>query len=198
MTSLHCLKKICQCILVSNYPHCFWWALHCDMVSMERIETCPQMHYSFLLSRMDSMVLAWSLSETHESLAWVCVSMRKPSCLDVAIEVSLALYLLEFPDVRYWNIDQGECSAFTLLWFHLYAHTADAWFTQWYKLQMWRYMRELDQIKLSINAWGEKERKVCLSEGFHTYHLAACTNLLWRVVGAWLYLKQSIVWEVEN
>ena len=64
---------------------------------------------------------------------YVCVCVN-PRCLDVAIEVSLALYLLEFPDVRYWNIDLGECLAFTLLWFHLYAHTADARFTQQYKL----------------------------------------------------------------
>lgn len=84
--------------------------------------------------------------------------MCKPFCLDVAIEVSLALYLLEFPDVRYWNIDLGECLAFTLLWFHLYAHTADARFTQQYKLQMWRYMRDPDQIKLSINAGGGKKK----------------------------------------
>lgn len=82
--------------------------------------------------------------------------MWKPCCLDVAIEVSLALYLLEFPDVRYWNIDLGECLAFTLLWFHLYAHTADACFTQQYKLQMWQYMRDLDQIKLAINAVEKK------------------------------------------
>lgn len=86
----------------------------------------------------------------------MCVCMCKLCCLDVAIEVSLALYLLEFPDVRYWNIDLGECLAFTLLWFHLYAHTADARFTQQYKLQMWQYMRDLDQIKLSINAGGKK------------------------------------------
>jgi len=90
----------------------------------------------------------------------VCVPAR---CLDVAIEVSLALYLLELPDVRYWNIDPGECLAFTPLWFHLYAHTADARFTQQYKLQMWRYMRDPDQIKLSINAGGgrgeEREEK---------------------------------------
>ncbi|TNN37706.1 hypothetical protein EYF80_052129 [Liparis tanakae] len=32
------------------------------------------------------------------------------------------------------------------------AVTADARFTQQYKLQMWRYMRDPDQIKLSINA----------------------------------------------
>ena len=101
----------------------------------------------------------------------------KLCCLDVAIEVSLALYLLEFPDVRYWNIDLGECLAFTLLWFHLYAHTADACFTQQYKLQMWQYMRDLDQIKLSINAGGKKNlskrfgfqgishRASCISDG---------------------------------
>lgn len=83
--------------------------------------------------------------------------MCKPCCLDVAIEVSLALYLLEFPDVRYWDIDLGECLAFILLWFHLYAHTADARFTQQYKLQMWQYMRDLDQIKLSINGGEEKK-----------------------------------------
>lgn len=103
-----------------------------------------------------------------------CVCMCKPCCLDVAIEVSLALYLLEFPDVRYWNIDPGDCLAFTLLWFHLYAHTADARFTQQYKLQMWQYMRDLDQIKLSINA-GEKkktERKIWVSVGFQTLQLA--------------------------
>ena len=87
----------------------------------------------------------------------LCVCVSKPHCLDVAIEVSLALYLLEFPDVRYWNIDLEECLAFTLLWFHLYAHTADVRFTQRYKLQMWQYMRDLDQIKLSINAGEEKK-----------------------------------------
>lgn len=88
----------------------------------------------------------------------VCVRVSQACCLDVAIEVSLALYLLEFPDVRYWNIDPGECLAFTLLWFHLYAHTADARFTQQYKLQMWQYMRDRDQIKLSINV-GEKKKE---------------------------------------
>lgn len=72
----------------------------------------------------------------------VRVCVRKPSCLDVAIEVSLALYLLEFPDVRYWNIDLVECLAFTPLWFHLYAHTADARFAQRYTLQMCQYMRD--------------------------------------------------------
>lgn len=87
----------------------------------------------------------------------MCVRVSQARCLDVAIEVSLALYLLEFPDVRYWNIDRGECLAFTLLWFHLYAHTADACFTQQYKLQMWQYMRDRDQIKLSINV-GKKKR----------------------------------------
>lgn len=53
-----------------------------------------------------------------------------------------------------------ECLAFTPLWFHLFAHTADACFTQQYKLQMWQYMRDGDQIKLSINAQqgsGQKE-----------------------------------------
>lgn len=97
----------------------------------------------------------------------VCARASEPCCLDVAIEVSLALYLLDFPDVSYWNIDLGECLAFTLLWFHLYAHTADARFTQQYKLQMWRYMRDRDQIKLSINVWwggegGEEESKIFL------------------------------------
>lgn len=45
MTSFHWNRKICQCILVPNYPHCFWWVFHHDMVSMERIETCPQMDF---------------------------------------------------------------------------------------------------------------------------------------------------------
>lgn len=110
----------------------------------------------------------------------VCVCVSQACCLDVAIEVSLALYLLEFPDVRYWNIDPGECLAFTLLWFHLYAHTADARFTQQYKLQMWQYMRDGDQIKLSINVGKKKkekkESKTCVSRGFHTQSLAYLTG----------------------
>lgn len=113
----------------------------------------------FLLSRMDfygaGLITIWS-----PPIVCMHMCMCEPRCLDVAIEVSLALYLLEFPDVRYWNIDLRECLAFTLLWFHLYAHTADARFTQHYKLQMWQYKRDQDQIKLSINAGWEKKKKI--------------------------------------
>ncbi|XP_033960302.1 E3 ubiquitin-protein ligase RNF220a isoform X2 [Pseudochaenichthys georgianus] len=40
---------------------------------------------------------------------------------------------------------------------------ADARFTQQYKLQMWQYMRDLDQIKLSINGGEEKKCKKKMS-----------------------------------
>lgn len=109
---------------------------------------------------------------------WACACVCKPSCLDVAIEVSLALYLLEFPDVRYWNIDLVECLAFTPLWFHLYAHTADARFTQQYTLQMWQYMRDRDQIKLTINVL----KRFRFQTGFHTKHQK-------RLMGDWGMIK---------
>lgn len=40
---------------------------------------------------------------------------------------------------------------------------SDARFTQQYKLQMWQYMRDLDQIKLSINGGEEKKCKKKMS-----------------------------------
>lgn len=58
MTSLHRPQKFANVSRPQIIPIAFGQRSGRDMVSMEHIETCPQMDYSFLLSRMDFTVLA--------------------------------------------------------------------------------------------------------------------------------------------